>query len=188
MFRIIPLLPRGVNRPARQKRALERIEKALLADALRLRALFAVFSRLTRGDAMPGRSGWRQDRGIRCDRPRVAARDRQHGSQKMTLHYRWNFPWTEKARIVKIVAPDPGRVHPRNPRRHGRVRIFFAPDNYFRCSWDAADNGALSWLSPPFGPTHVNRGALRPATPPLSVAVTGSGHNGANPACAGDPS
>ena len=70
MFRIIPLLPRGVSQPARQKRALDRIEMTLLADALRLGSLSAVFSRLTREDAMPGRSGWRQHRGIRCDRPR----------------------------------------------------------------------------------------------------------------------
>jgi hypothetical protein len=52
MFRIIPL-PRGVSRAARQQRALDRIEKTLLADDLPLGSLFAVFTRLTLEDAMP---------------------------------------------------------------------------------------------------------------------------------------
>lgn len=39
--------------PSRQRRALNRIEKTLLADDLRLGSLFAVFTRLTREDAMP---------------------------------------------------------------------------------------------------------------------------------------
>jgi hypothetical protein len=37
---------------SRQRRLLNRIEKTLLADDLRLGSLFAVFTRLTREDAM----------------------------------------------------------------------------------------------------------------------------------------
>ena len=37
---------------------------------------------------------------------------------------RRNFPWGEKARSVKFVAPDPGRCTAKY-RRHGRVRIFY---------------------------------------------------------------
>ena len=36
-----------------------------------------------------------------------------------------NFPSGGKARIVKIVAPDPGRCTREIPRRHGRIRIFY---------------------------------------------------------------
>src|ERR1700722_5417281 len=39
--------------PGRQRRVLNRIEKTLLADDLRLGSLFAVFTRLAGEDAMP---------------------------------------------------------------------------------------------------------------------------------------
>ncbi len=39
--------------PARQQRALDQIEKTLLADDPRLRSMFAIFTRLTRHEAMP---------------------------------------------------------------------------------------------------------------------------------------
>jgi hypothetical protein len=40
--------------PARQQRALDRIEKTLLADDARFGSLFAIFTRLTWHEAMPG--------------------------------------------------------------------------------------------------------------------------------------
>jgi len=40
--------------PARQRRALNKIEKTLLADDLRFGSLFAIFTRLTSPEAMPG--------------------------------------------------------------------------------------------------------------------------------------
>ena len=40
--------------PARQQRALDRIEKTLLADDPRFGSLFAIFTRLTWHEAMPG--------------------------------------------------------------------------------------------------------------------------------------
>jgi Protein of unknown function (DUF3040) len=40
--------------PARQQRALDRIEKALLADDPRFGSLFAIFTRLTWHEVMPG--------------------------------------------------------------------------------------------------------------------------------------
>ena len=39
--------------PARQRRALNKIEKTLLADDLCFRSLFAIFTRLTSPEAMP---------------------------------------------------------------------------------------------------------------------------------------
>jgi hypothetical protein len=43
-----------VSLPACQQRALERIEKTLLAGDPRLGSLFAIFTRLTRHEAIPG--------------------------------------------------------------------------------------------------------------------------------------
>jgi hypothetical protein len=40
--------------PARQQQALDRIEQTLVAEEPRLGSLFAVFTRLTRHEAMPG--------------------------------------------------------------------------------------------------------------------------------------
>jgi hypothetical protein len=44
----------AVSLPADQQRALSQIEQALLSDDPRLWSLFAVFTRLTRHEAMPG--------------------------------------------------------------------------------------------------------------------------------------
>jgi hypothetical protein len=43
-----------MNLPAGQQRALDRIEKDLLADDPRFGSLFAIFTRLTWHEAMPG--------------------------------------------------------------------------------------------------------------------------------------
>jgi hypothetical protein len=42
-----------MSQPARQQRALDRIEKTLLADDPGLGSMFAIFTRLTRHEAMP---------------------------------------------------------------------------------------------------------------------------------------
>jgi hypothetical protein len=65
--------------PASQQRALNRIEKSLTGDDLRLGPLFAIFTRLTVREPMPATEcltaspRWRQVRRMRWRSPAVAA-------------------------------------------------------------------------------------------------------------------
>lgn len=65
--------------PASQRRILEKIEDALRGSDPRLISLFAIFSRLNRGEDMPGIEQLRARASLvllRMERPRAAARRR----------------------------------------------------------------------------------------------------------------
>jgi hypothetical protein len=70
----------------RQQRVLNRIEKRLLADDRRLGALFAVFTRLTREDAMPAAERIKagQRRRLRSALVRRRPRHRASASSKVS--------------------------------------------------------------------------------------------------------
>jgi len=66
----------------------------------------------------------------------------------MAAHYPWNFLWAEKARIVKIAAPDPGRCTREIRGGTAGPGFFMHRAIISRSRWDAVDNGALNWLGP----------------------------------------